>query len=55
MFHSCRRVRTAVYQKGVYYLQAGGGIVIDSDAEAEFEETRNKMRSLVEAILGGER
>ena len=48
-------IRTAVYQKGVYYLQAGGGIVIDSDAEAEFEETRNKMRSLVEAILGGER
>lgn len=48
-------IRTAVYQKGIYYLQAGGGIVMDSSEDAEYEETRNKMRSLVEAILGGEK
>lgn len=45
-------IRTAVYQRGVYYLQAGGGIVYDSDPKEEYIETQNKMRSLVEAILG---
>ncbi|TLD89235.1 chorismate-binding protein [Helicobacter sp. MIT 05-5294] len=45
-------IRTAVYQNGVYYLQAGGGIVYDSDPKEEYIETQNKMRSLVEAILG---
>ncbi len=45
-------IRTAVYQKGVYYLQAGGGIVYDSNPKEEYIETQNKMRSLVEAILG---
>ncbi|TLD85202.1 anthranilate synthase component I family protein [Helicobacter sp. MIT 11-5569] len=45
-------IRTAVYQKGVYYLQAGGGIVYDSNPKEEYIETQNKMRSLLEAILG---
>ncbi len=47
-------IRTAVYQNGIYYLQAGGGIVHDSDEKAEFIETKNKMRSLIQAIIGEE-
>ena len=46
-------IRTAVHQKGVYYLQAGAGVVYDSLPKAEYDETRNKMLSLMEAIIGG--
>ncbi|MBX7490496.1 anthranilate synthase component I family protein [Helicobacter turcicus] len=45
-------IRTAVYQNGVYYLQAGGGVVYDSTPKEEYKETQNKMLSLVEAIMG---
>lgn len=31
------------------YVQAGGGIVADSQPEAEFEESRQKARALVRA------
>ena len=44
-------IRTAVYQKGIYYLQAGAGIVYDSIPKEEYLETKNKMLSLVEAIM----
>lgn len=47
-------IRTAVFQKGVYYLQAGGGIVYDSLEEEEYLETQNKMQSLIDAIMGEE-
>ncbi|PAF46584.1 anthranilate synthase component I [Helicobacter sp. 12S02232-10] len=43
-------IRTAVYQNGIYYLQAGAGIVYDSDPQSEYIETQNKMLALVEAI-----
>ncbi|PAF48008.1 anthranilate synthase component I [Helicobacter sp. 12S02634-8] len=43
-------IRTAIYQAGVYYLQAGGGIVYDSDPQSEYIETQNKMLALIEAI-----
>lgn len=45
-------IRTAVFKDGIYYLQAGAGVVYDSDEEAEFIETQNKMLALKEAILG---
>ncbi|MCI5969291.1 anthranilate synthase component I family protein [Helicobacter sp.] len=45
-------IRTAVYQKGVYYLQAGAGVVYDSIPKEEYKETQNKMLSLLEAIMG---
>lgn len=45
-------IRTAIYQKGVYYLQAGAGVVYDSIPSEEYKETQNKMLSLVEAIMG---
>ena len=44
-------IRTAVYQKGIYYLQAGAGIVYDAIPKEEYLETKNKMLSLVEAIM----
>lgn len=43
-------IRSAIYQKGIYYLQSGAGIVYDSEPEAEYIETRNKMLALTEAI-----
>jgi anthranilate synthase component 1 len=35
---------------GVAYVQAGGGIVADSDPQLEFEETRHKARALMRAV-----
>jgi anthranilate synthase component 1 len=42
----CIALRTAVVKDGRLYVQAGGGVVFDSDPEAEFQETVNKSRAL---------
>jgi anthranilate synthase component 1 len=42
----CIALRTAVVQDGTLYIQAGGGVVYDSDPQAEFEETENKARAI---------
>jgi anthranilate synthase component 1 len=42
----CIALRTAVLKDGVMYVQAGGGVVHDSDAEAERMETIHKSRAL---------
>jgi anthranilate synthase component 1 len=42
----CIALRTAVLKDGKLYIQAGGGVVYDSDPEAEFEETVNKSRAI---------
>jgi anthranilate synthase component 1 len=42
----CIALRTAVIKDGKLYIQAGGGVVYDSDPEAEFEETVNKSRAI---------
>ncbi len=42
----CIALRTAVVKDQVLYIQAGGGVVYDSDPEAEFEETVNKSRAI---------
>jgi anthranilate synthase component I len=47
---TCIAIRTLVYHDGVCYLQAGGGIVADSDPAAEHEECLNKLRALENAI-----
>ena len=44
-------IRTVVVKDGVAHFQAGGGIVADSDPEAEYEETLDKARALAEAVL----
>ncbi len=46
---TCIALRTGVVKDGVLYVQAGGGIVADSDPDAEHEETCNKARALVRA------
>jgi anthranilate synthase component 1 len=42
----CIALRTAVVKDGKLYIQAGGGVVYDSDPQAEFEETVNKSRAI---------
>ena len=46
----CIAIRTLVLRDGVAYVQAGAGIVADSDPAAEYEETRNKARALLRAL-----
>ena len=46
---TCIALRTAVIKDGTMYVQAGGGVVADSDPEAEYQETVNKARALVRA------
>lgn len=43
-------IRTAVIHEGKLHVQAGAGIVADSDADKEWEETRNKGRALITAV-----
>lgn len=43
-------IRTAVIQDGHLHVQAGAGIVHDSDPEREWEETMNKGRALFHAV-----
>jgi anthranilate synthase component 1 len=42
-------IRTAVIKDGVLHVQAGAGIVFDSDPTAEWHETQNKARALLRA------
>jgi anthranilate synthase component 1 len=46
---TCIALRTAVVKDGVMHVQAGGGVVADSDPEAEYQESCNKARALVRA------
>jgi anthranilate synthase component I len=48
-------IRTAVLRDGVAYVQAGGGIVADSDPRTEDQETQNKAAAVVRAISVAER
>jgi anthranilate synthase component 1 len=48
-------IRTCVYQDGVVSVQAGGGIVADSEPDFEHEETVNKARAVLNAIDLAER
>ena len=42
----CIALRTAVLKDGKLYIQAGGGVVYDSDPEAEYQETVHKSRAI---------
>jgi anthranilate synthase component 1 len=46
----CIAIRTLVLKGDQGLLQAGGGIVADSDPDKEYEETLNKARALLNAI-----
>ena len=43
-------IRTAVIQAKELTVRAGGGVVYDSDPEAEFQESLNKAQSIIKAI-----
>ncbi len=43
-------IRTMVVTDDAVYLQAGAGIVADSDPEREFQETEHKLRALIQAL-----
>jgi anthranilate synthase component 1 len=47
-------IRTALIRDGVAYVQAGAGIVADSDPLAEETETRNKAAAVLRAIAAAE-
>ncbi|TWT52817.1 Anthranilate synthase component 1 [Rubripirellula amarantea] len=47
---TCIALRTMVVVDGTVYVQAGCGVVADSDPTAEYEETLNKARALISAI-----
>ncbi len=46
----CIAIRTVIMSGGKAYVQAGAGIVMDSEPTAEFEETRDKARALLRAL-----
>ncbi|HWE46057.1 MAG TPA: anthranilate synthase component I [Caulobacteraceae bacterium] len=46
---TCIILRTALVKDGMMYVQAGGGVVADSDPVAEYEETLHKSRALKRA------
>lgn len=43
-------IRTALVRDGRAFVQAGGGIVADSDAEAEYDESVNKAAAVLRAV-----
>lgn len=47
---TCITIRTFVIKDGQIFIQAGAGIVADSDPEREYQETVNKVKALVRAI-----
>ncbi len=47
-------IRTAVIKDGELHVQAGAGIVADSDPRKEWEETMNKARALFKAVAMAE-
>jgi anthranilate synthase component 1 len=47
---TCICIRTVIVKDGVAHVQAGAGIVADSDPSKEFEETRSKAAAMLRAI-----
>jgi anthranilate synthase component 1 len=47
---TCITIRTIVCHDGRCHVQAGAGVVADSDAESEFEETQRKAAGMFRAI-----
>ncbi|MFZ5914227.1 MAG: anthranilate synthase component I family protein, partial [Pseudomonadota bacterium] len=46
---NCIALRTAVVKNRTLYIQAGGGVVADSNPEAEYQETVTKAKAMVKA------
>jgi anthranilate synthase component 1 len=43
-------IRTVLIKNGSAYLQAGAGIVADSDPAQEYEESMNKAKAMLKAF-----
>ncbi len=52
---TCIIIRTILIKDRVAYIQAGAGIVADSDPEKEYQETVSKARAMVSAVEMAER
>ncbi|MBO0697068.1 MAG: chorismate-binding protein, partial [Zavarzinella sp.] len=52
---TCIAIRTMLLRDGRAYLQAGGGIVADSDPAEEHQECLNKLAALEAALEAAER
>ena len=46
---TCIALRTALVKDGKIYMQAGAGVVADSDPESEYNECCNKARAIIDA------
>jgi anthranilate synthase component 1 len=46
----CITIRTMLVKNGEIYIQAGAGIVLDSNPEREYQETVNKARGMMKAV-----
>ena len=49
-FDTCIALRTAVAKNNKFYVQAGAGIVADSNPSKEYDETVNKAKALLNAL-----
>ena len=49
-FDSAITIRTVILDKDKAYIQAGAGIVADSIAENEYNETKNKALGMIKAL-----
>ena len=49
-FDTCIALRTAIVKNHKFYVQAGAGIVADSNPIKEYEETVNKAKALLNAL-----
>ncbi|MEN9305618.1 MAG: hypothetical protein RLY76_886 [Actinomycetota bacterium] len=52
---TCIAIRTAVIKSGKAYVQAGAGIVADSDPQSEYEECLNKAAVVLAAVSSANR
>lgn len=51
---TCIAIRTIIFKNGMAYIQAGAGIVADSEPENEYYETLRKAQALIETIKKAE-
>lgn len=47
---TCITIRTLIIKDGRAYIQAGGGVVADSDPTMEYQETVNKAKAMMRAV-----
>lgn len=51
---TCITIRTILFKEGKAYIQAGGGIVADSEPALEYQESVNKAAATIQAIVKAE-